>query len=84
MQGLSEEQPEFAVRASVYGKVPNAVRLDRESWHSKQRLSETSTITSEEASDAAEESSGSETNDPSSRDDARRRRSVRIRRPVRV
>lgn len=71
-----EVQPDFAVPASVYGKLPIRTSLEVESWHSDQGRSETS--------DAVEESSDSETGVQPPRNEARRERFVGVFVPARV
>jgi len=69
-----EVRPDFAVPASVSGKLPNRTSLEVKTWHPERGLSEASDDTPEETSKEVEESSGSETDDPSVREDAGKER----------
>jgi len=71
-----EVQPDFAVRTSVYGKLPIRTSLEAESWHSDQSSSETSNDTPEATSDVIGGSSDGERGAPSSWSDAQSERFV--------
>jgi len=71
-----EVQPDFAVRASVYGKLPIRTSFDAGSWHSGENCSETS--------DTVEKSPSNETEGQSPRNEGRRERFVGVFVPARV